>query len=409
MGAGSGPILPPCLKNGDRATPPGVPGPEPVRAWASLSPLSQANEEAQGPLDVDAHDGCGYCLFRMATPEGKTLAKESVLYYGDNLDVLRRYVPDESVDLVYLDPPFNSAQDYNVLFQERDGERAAAQIKAFGDTWTWDQEASSQFHEIVERGGRVSEAMQAFRTFLGENDMLAYLSMMAPRLVELRRVLKSTGSIYLHCDPTASHYLKMLMDAVFGPQLFLNEIIWRRTASHSAAKRYGPVHDVILFYARSSAYGWNTLLTEHTDEYKSRYTHKNPDGSLWSDDNLTAPGVRNGDSGAEWRGLDPTPRGFHWKVSSKAVEGLIGKDKAKLLGTREKLDVLDEHGLIHWPQNRAGTAAGFPRFKRVLSEGAPVQDVVTDIPPINSQAQERLGYRPEARSATRTHHQGQQQ
>ena len=145
----------------------------------------------------------------MVTTEGKTAAKQSVLYYGDNLDVLRRYVPDESVDLVYLDPPFNSAQDYNVLFQERDGARAAAQIKAFGDTWTWDQEAARQYQDIVERGGRVSDAMQAFRTFLGENDMLAYLSMMAPRLVELRRVLKSTGSIYLHCDPTASHYLKM--------------------------------------------------------------------------------------------------------------------------------------------------------------------------------------------------------
>ena len=179
MGSDLGPLLD---RGAPRISDPAHPslGPEPTHGWASVWLLSRANKEAEGLLDVDGQGGSGYCLFRMATHEAKTPAKESVLYYGDNLDVLRRYVPDESVDLVYLDPPFNSAQDYNVLFQERDGARAAAQIKAFGDTWTWDQEASSQFYEIVERGGRVSEAMQAFRMFLGENDMLAYLSMMAP-------------------------------------------------------------------------------------------------------------------------------------------------------------------------------------------------------------------------------------
>ena len=129
------------------------------------------------------------------------------LYYGDNLDILRRYVDDESVDLVYLDPPFNSNANYNVLFAERDGAQAAAQIKAFGDTWRWDEGAARAYENVVEAGGRVSQAMQAFRAFLGESDMLAYLAMMAPRLVELRRTLKSTGSLYLHCDPTASHYL----------------------------------------------------------------------------------------------------------------------------------------------------------------------------------------------------------
>ena len=135
------------------------------------------------------------------------------LYYGDNLDVLRLHVADESVDLVYLDPPFNSNANYNVLFAERDGTQAAAQIKAFEDTWRWDEGAARAYADVVEAGGRVSQAMQAFRTFLGESDMLAYLAMMAPRLVELRRVLKSTGSLWLHCDPTASHYLKMLLAA----------------------------------------------------------------------------------------------------------------------------------------------------------------------------------------------------
>src|SRR3954470_5856701 len=161
------------------------------------------------------------------------------LYYGDNLDVLRRHVASESVDLVYLDPPFNSNANYNVLFAERDGTQAASQIKAFEDTWTWDEDAARAFEEIVEQGGRVSQAMLAFRTLLGESDMMAYLAMMAPRHMELRRVLKPTGSIYLHCDPTASHYLKVLLDSIFGPEHFRNEIIWKRTSGHSDARRYG--------------------------------------------------------------------------------------------------------------------------------------------------------------------------
>ena len=151
----------------------------------------------------------------------------NTLYYGDNLEILQRYVRDESVDLVYLDPPFNSNQTYNVLFQEKDGSQSASQIKAFEDTWQWDETAARAYQETVETGGSVAEIMIAFRKFLGTNDMLAYLSMMAPRLVELRRVLKPTGSLYLHCDPTASHYLKLLLDAVFGHGNFRNEVVWR--------------------------------------------------------------------------------------------------------------------------------------------------------------------------------------
>ena len=174
----------------------------------------------------------------------------NTLYYGDNLDILRLHIPDETVDLIYLDPPFNSKATYNVLFGEQNGAQAAAQIKAFDDTWTWDQSAALAYQQVVEAGGGVSQAMQAFRTLLGHSNMLAYLSMMAPRLVELRRVLKSTGSIYLHCDPTASHYLKILMDAVFGVERFQNEIIWKRTSARSDSHRWNHVHDVILFYAK---------------------------------------------------------------------------------------------------------------------------------------------------------------
>jgi site-specific DNA-methyltransferase (adenine-specific) len=178
----------------------------------------------------------------------------NVLYYGDNLDVLRLHVKDETVDLVYLDPPFNSNATYNVLFAEQNGSQAAAQIKAFEDTWRWDQAAAEAYQEVVEGGGKVSQAMQAFRQFLGDSDMLAYLAMMAPRLMELRRALKSTGSIYLHCDPTASHYLKMLMDAIFSPENFRNEIIWAYRGGGSGHKDFGHRHDVILRYSKTKDY-----------------------------------------------------------------------------------------------------------------------------------------------------------
>jgi DNA modification methylase len=313
------------------------------------------------------------------------------LYYGDNLDVLRQHVKDESVDLVYLDPPFKSNQDYNVLFKEKDGTDAASQFKAFEDTWEWNQASAAMYEEIVEAGGRVSTVMQAFRQFLGTNDMLAYLTMMAPRLVELHRVLNPTGSLYLHCDPTASHYLKLLLDAVFGPANFRNEVIWKRTSAHSAAIRWGDVHDTILFYTKGDKYTWNEVLIPHSDEYAARYKKEDAKGKRWADDNLTAPGVRHGDSGAVWRGFDPTAKGVHWKANLKTVEGIVGAANAENLSTTEKLDLLDKHGYIHWPHQRDG-GSGFPRFKRYLSEGGRLQDVVSDIPPVNSQAAERLGY-----------------
>ena len=199
----------------------------------------------------------------------------NTLYYGDNLDILRQHVPDESVDLVYLDPPFNSNANYNVLFKEQSGEASPAQIRAFTDTWEWTQEAERTYEqEIITNPGtpaNVKEMVSAFRQFIGSNVMMAYLVMMAPRLVELRRVLKPTGSIYLHCDPTASHYLKLLMDAVFGPELFRTEITWKRTSAHSDTKQgrqqHGRVHDLILFYSKSESWTWNPIYTEYDQEY----------------------------------------------------------------------------------------------------------------------------------------------
>lgn len=310
------------------------------------------------------------------------------LYFGDNLHVLREHIAPESVDLVYLDPPFNSNANYNILFKSPEGADSDAQIEAFEDTWHWNDKAEEAFDDVMRSGNSDAfELLRAMRAFLGDNDMMAYLAMMAVRLIELHRVLKPTGSLYLHCDPTASHYLKLLLDGVFGATNFRNEIIWKRTASHSAAKRFGDVHDTILFYSKSSKFTWNEVLLPHTDGYSDRYKNTDERGRIWADDNLTAPGVRNGHSGAVWRGFDVTAKGSHWKVSRKAVEGIIGKEATDKLTTIEKLEVLEKDGLIHWPRN-----GGFPRFKRLLSAGNTVQDVITDIPPLNSQAQERLGY-----------------
>ena len=292
------------------------------------------------------------------------------LYYGDNLDVLRRYVKDETVDLVYLDPPFNSNQDYNVLFGERNGSRAAAQIKAFEDTWRWDEKAARAYVETVEAGGRVSEAMQAFRRLLGESDMLAYLSMMAPRLVELRRVLRRTGSIYLHCDPTASHYLKILMDSIFDPRNFRAEITWQRTGTHSDAKRWSPVADILLHYSKAEAFTWNPLHLPHGEDYVAdKYRFRDPDGRPYGLWDMTSPKSRP-NMMYEWKGHASPALG--WRYS------------------KETMARLDAEELIWYPDSKKKR----PRLKKYLDKmpGVLMGNVWTDIDPINSRAQERLGY-----------------
>jgi adenine specific DNA methylase Mod len=190
------------------------------------------------------------------------------LYFGDNLDILREYIADESVDLIYLDPPFNSNATYNVLFAEKTGAKSAAQITAFEDTWHWGSESDYAYMEVVTQGPpKIAKLLSALREFLGNTDIMAYLTMMAQRLVELQRVLKPTGSIYLHCDPTASHYLKMLLDAIFTPINFRNEIVWKRTTAHSSAKKYAPLHDVLLYYSKSSQCIWNEPRTDYEEAY----------------------------------------------------------------------------------------------------------------------------------------------
>ena len=302
----------------------------------------------------------------------------NTLYYGDNLEILDLYVGEETVDLIYLDPPFKSNQDYNVLFEEQDGSRSASQIKVFDDTWHWDQASSAAYQEIVEAGGTVSKAMQAFRQFLGGNDMLAYLAMMAPRLVKLRNALKPTGSIYLHCDPTSSHYLKMLMDAVFKPEHFKNEIVWQRTNYHNTEGQYGRIHDTLLFYTKTDDYCWNSVLTEYSKEQKKRY-RKDSDGRLYTGQDLTASRPNSNSGKFNWRGTKP-PASRGWGY------------------TREQLEEWWEQGRILTKKD------GTPRMDglRVYLDEMPgktLQSVWTDIPRIPNTAAERLGFptqKPEA-------------
>ena len=311
------------------------------------------------------------------------------LFYGDNLQILREHIGDESVDLIYLDPPFNSKRDYNLLFKTPKGHESDAQITAFEDTWHWGGQAQDEFRELEQcKNTEVAEMMRALRAFLGDNDMMAYLTMMANRLLEMHRVLKPTGSLYLHCDPTASHYLKVVLDGVFGKFNYRNEIIWKRTSAHSSANRWGDVHDTILFYSKSADYLWNEVLQVHDAAHvDSKYTNSDEFGAFMPAD-LTGAGHRTGESGKPWRNFDPDKLGRHWAVPKKFDPTRVNTKNWEGISTQEKLDLLDKSNLIYWPSKEGG----FPRFKRYLSGGTPIQTVVTDIFPINSQADERLGY-----------------
>jgi DNA modification methylase len=295
------------------------------------------------------------------------------LYYGDNLEVLREHVTSASVDLVYLDPPFNSNRSYNVIFgrNSADGD-AAAQIQAFDDTWHWTPVTEGQYERYIVGGDlppRVAEALIAFRTLLGDNDAMAYLVNMAPRMVELRRVLKPTGSLYLHCDPTMGHYLKILLDAIFKPENFQNEISWQRSGAKNDPVRYGRSHDVILFYSAGKKFTWNEQYTPFDQaSITKNYTHEEAEtGRRYRRGDLTAakPG---GDVDFEWHGVRPY-RGRHWAYS------------------RENLDRMFAEGRIEF------RSTGMPVYKRYLDEqpGVPLQDIWDDIR-LTSADKERLGY-----------------
>ncbi len=296
------------------------------------------------------------------------------LFFGDCLDIIRQYIDKESVDLIYLDPPFNSKRDYNLLFKSPKGHESEAQITAFEDSWHWGEQAEREFSLILSQSNTdVAEVIQALRKFLGENDMMAYLTMMASRLLDLHHVLKPTGSLYLHCDPTASHYLKIVLDAVFGKECFVNEIDWKRTGAHSDAKQgskhYGRVHDIIFFYAKNpELMHWNPLWSSHDDSYiNSHYNNIDDNGRRYRWDNLTGPGgAAKGNPFYEVLGVSG-----YWRYSKVKMGQYVSEGKVAIPPNGKK-----------------------PALKRYLDEqkGTPISDMWDDISAINSQAQERLGY-----------------
>ncbi len=297
------------------------------------------------------------------------------LFYGDNLEVLREHIPDESVDLVYLDPPFNSKRAYNIIFKDKEGKFPPSQIQAFDDTWSWSDDSEEAMWEMSRQPypPQLFQTLEAFRKALGTTDMMAYLVMMAIRLWELRRVMKDTASIYLHCDPTASHYLKVIMDQIFGPTNYQNEIIWKRTSAHSTANKYGSVHDILLFYSKSSNCIWNNIYQDYDQEYIDLFFDQEDEtGRKYKRTDLTGAGISSGKSGEPWRGIDVSSKGRHW--------GRIP----------EELEKLDAAGRIHWPKKEGG----MPRLKQYPEDlpGIPLQDVINDIRPIHNLAKERLGY-----------------
>jgi len=295
----------------------------------------------------------------------------NVLYYGDNLDVLRKHIPDESIDLIYLDPPFNSNRSYNVLFKESSGAASEAQIEAFGDTWHWGAAAQEAYEEVVTGPQRrAARMLQAMVEGLGHNDVTAYLSMMAIRLTELQRVLKATGSIYLHCDPTAGDYLKVLMDSVFGPKSFRNQIVWRRSHPHgNITKKFGSIHDLLLFYVRDpSAAKWNQPTIEHDaadPKIRKQYNRWDEERQdWWQPTSLLNPNPNRPNLTYEFHG--------HTKVWR---------------WTRERMLEMERKGAIYVPAD-----GGIPRYKRYLGEqrGLLLQDVWDDIEPVTGE--ENLGY-----------------
>lgn len=327
------------------------------------------------------------------------------LLYGDNLLWLPA-IPDGSVDMVYLDPPFKSDRVYNAIYGSGDDPLLNAQIQAFDDTWRWNSKVEERFKADLDSGVFPEDLEDQMRVWyrrlvvmkaqVGKKDqmaresLMAYLAAMAPRLVEMKRILRPGGAIYLHCDDSADAYLRQLMDSLFTDSGFRNELIWKRTSAHSNSKRFGRIHDVIFYYLKPGGTStWNPQYTPYDPEYiASHYHHNDADGKgLYQRDQLTAPGASDGDSGEPWRGIAVRDKNRGWIAPEDASE-LLGLPSD--MPTRQKLDALDAAGFIYWPPKDGG----MPRYKRYLNtqKGVPAQDMILDIPPINAQATERMGY-----------------
>jgi DNA modification methylase len=315
------------------------------------------------------------------------------LYYGDNLTIMQR-MPKHCVDLIYLDPPFNSKQNYNLIYKNLTGKPVPDQADAFCDTWEMDpqkEEIARAMPMLMREHGIEDYYVEFWRLWINalrhtQPHLLAYLIYMVQRLLHMKSILRPTGSIYLHCDPTASHYIKVMMDGIFGHKNFQNEIIWKRTSAHNSARRWGPVHDVILMYSYGEKYTWNKVYQDYDSTYTdSFYRHVDADGRRYRIGDLTGAGIRHGESGAVWHGINPTDKGRHWAPPRK----FPGGDQVPK-SVLEALEYLDAKGRIFWPAK----SGGVPGFKRYLEdmEGVQIQDIIDDIAPISAHGKERLGY-----------------
>jgi site-specific DNA-methyltransferase (adenine-specific) len=303
---------------------------------------------------------------------------ENTLFYGDNLDILREYIHAETIDLVYLDPPFNSSRNYNVLFKSESGAESESQITAFEDTWHWNNIAEGTYHQLLTQSpDHIAAMVEAMRKFIGSNQMMAYLVMMTVRLVELHRILKQTGSLYLHCDPTASHYLKIILDTIFGVENYRNEITWKRrhgfTSAVHESNRFGNCTDIILFYAKSEKAQFTPQYNKNSKEYQEyiekSFTLVDENGRKYQATSLTNPAYRP-NLIYEYKGYKPPANG--WMI------------------TKEKMEQWDKEGRIHFPQNKEGRL----RRKSYIDElkGMPIQNMWDDIEQLGSHDAERLGY-----------------
>jgi site-specific DNA-methyltransferase (adenine-specific) len=299
------------------------------------------------------------------------------LFFGDNLVVLREKIANETADLIYLDPPFNSNAEYNLLYGTRRGGPSQSQSHVFQDTWKWGADAQRALEETAKRHLAAGSLLDSFNRVFPRSNMMAYLAMMGVRLIELHRVLKSSGSLYLHCDATAGAYLKVLLDAIFGTQCFRNEITWKRRVGFSSAvhesRRFGVCTDTLLFYSKSDASQFTPQYNLEDPEYqeyvKERFTYRDHNGRFFQPTSLVNPAPRP-NLVYEYKGYSPPPNG--WMIS------------------REKMEKWDEEGRIYFPKDKKGRL----RRKSYADElkGMPIQNLWLDIPEINSQAQERLGY-----------------
>ncbi len=303
------------------------------------------------------------------------LIRSNRLYYGDNLTIMKN-IPPSSVNLIYLDPPFNSQRNYNLIYTKLTGQPVPEQEEAFCDAWEMDPEKEDMLRRmpiVFQEYGVDEELVKFWQAWImalrnTQPHLLAYLVYMSYRLLEMRRILHPYGSIYLHCDPHASHYMKVIMDGIFGHDNFRNEITWQRTGAHNDSKRYGAVSDRLLFFTQSNKWTWNPQYTPYTDEYvRKRYRYDDGDGRLHWRNTMTAAG--DGPP-RTFRGKEMSPPpGTHWRFS------------------QSQIDKLDAQSRIYY------SPSGKPYVKSYLDErkGRPLQDVWADIVMTKS-GEERLGF-----------------